>query len=57
MELTSRDIEEIKAAARIVDYGKVTINISESSRTLDLIIEKRVKIAKELDTKKVSKKA
>jgi hypothetical protein len=47
MELTSVHIEEIKKAARIVDYGSVTIHISNSARTLDLTIENRVKLEKE----------
>jgi hypothetical protein len=56
MELTSKDLEEIRKAVRIVDYGSVTINISETSRTLDLIVEKRIKIEKEPETPKFLKK-
>jgi hypothetical protein len=57
MELTSAHLEAIRKAARTVEYGSVTINISASSRTLDLTIENRVKIEKEPDIPKVSKKA
>ncbi|MDR0583621.1 MAG: hypothetical protein LBG57_04640 [Treponema sp.] len=57
MELTSAHLEAIKRAARAVEYGSVTINISASSRTLDLTIENRVKIDKEPETPKTSKKA
>jgi hypothetical protein len=57
MELTSAHLEAIKMAARNVEYGSVTINISASSRTLDLVVENRVKIEKEPDTPKAPKKA
>jgi hypothetical protein len=57
MELTSTHIEAIKKAARTVEYGSVTINISASARTLDLIVENRVKIEKEPDTPKPPKRA
>jgi hypothetical protein len=56
MELTSLHLEAIKKAARNVEYGSVTINISASARTLDLIVENRVKIEKEPDTPKAPKK-
>jgi hypothetical protein len=56
MELTSAHIEAIKNAARNVDYGSVTIHIAASARTLDLIVENRVKIDKEPDTSKVPEK-
>jgi hypothetical protein len=56
MELTSTHLEEIRKAAQAIDYGSVTINISVSSRTLDLIVENRVKIEKEPETPKFSEK-
>jgi hypothetical protein len=56
MELTSTHLEAIKKAAQTVEYGSVTINISASARTLDLIVENRVKIMKEPDTPKASEK-
>jgi hypothetical protein len=49
MELTSAHLEAIKKAAQAVEYGKVTINISASAKTIDLIVENRVKIEKEPD--------
>jgi hypothetical protein len=57
MELTSAHLEAIKKAARAVEYGSVTINIAASARTLDLVIENRVKIEKEPDTPKAPKRA
>jgi hypothetical protein len=57
MELTDRHIEAIREAVRTIEYGSVKINISASSRTIDLIVENRVKIEKESETPKVSKKA
>jgi hypothetical protein len=55
MELTSAHLEAIKKAARTVEYGSVTINISASARTLDLVVENRLKIEKEPDAPKVQK--
>jgi hypothetical protein len=57
MELTSKHLEAIRKAAQSVEYGSVTINISASSRTLDLTIEHRVKIEKEPETPKAPQKA
>jgi hypothetical protein len=56
MELTSAHLEAIKNAARTVEYGSVTINISASARMLDLIVENRVKIEKEPETSKAPKR-
>ncbi|MDR1219559.1 MAG: hypothetical protein LBK73_08115 [Treponema sp.] len=56
MELTGAHLEAIRKAARAVEYGSVTINISASARTLDLIVENRVKIEKEPEIPKVIKK-
>jgi hypothetical protein len=56
MELTSVHLEAIKKAARDIEYGSVTINIAASARTLDLIVENRVKIEKESETQKVSQR-
>jgi hypothetical protein len=53
MELTDRHIEAIREAARSVKYGSVTINISESSKMLDLVVQNRVRIQKELENPKV----
>jgi hypothetical protein len=57
MELTDAHLEAIRKEALAVEYGSVTINISESSKTLDLTVEKRVKIEKEPNIKKVPNKA
>jgi hypothetical protein len=56
MELTSTQLEAIKKAAQTVEYGSVTINISASARTLDLIVENRVKLEKEPETPKDPKR-
>ncbi|MDR0719263.1 MAG: hypothetical protein LBF78_06460, partial [Treponema sp.] len=47
MELTSAHLEAIKEAARAVEYGSVTLTISANAKTLDLIVENRVRIKKE----------
>ncbi|MDR1586289.1 MAG: hypothetical protein LBS57_02400 [Treponema sp.] len=52
MELTGTHLEEIRKAAQAVEYGSITINISASSKTFDLVVEKRVKIQKEPETPK-----
>ena len=57
MELTDRDLEVIREAVLTVEYGKVTINISASAKTIDLIVENRVKIDKEPKTRKVCRGA
>ncbi|MDR1353420.1 MAG: hypothetical protein LBK05_09080 [Treponema sp.] len=57
MELTSKHLEEIRKAARTVEYGSVTINISASARTLDLTIEHRIKLEKEPETSKAVRRA
>ena len=43
MELTDKQLEKVREAARTVDYGSVTINISASSNKLDLNIQRRVR--------------
>ncbi|MCL2008549.1 MAG: hypothetical protein FWG77_10750 [Treponema sp.] len=43
MELSDRQLEEIRKAARKIDYGSVTINISATSNKLDLSINKRIR--------------
>jgi hypothetical protein len=50
MELTNKHLEDIRKAARTVDYGSVTINIVASARSLDLIVERRLKLEKEPET-------
>jgi hypothetical protein len=48
MELTDRHIEAIREAARSVKYGSVTINISESSDKLELNVQNRIRIDKDV---------
>jgi hypothetical protein len=43
MELTDKQLEKVREAARTVEYGSVTINISASSSKLDLNIQQRVR--------------
>jgi hypothetical protein len=47
MELTERHIKAIKEAARTVEYGSVTINISASSDKLELNVQNRIRIENE----------
>ena len=56
MILTDGHLRAIIEAAKTVDYGSVTINISASAKTLDLVIENRVKIEKEPENEKIPKK-
>jgi hypothetical protein len=44
MELTDRHLEAIREAARAVEYGSVTINISASSDKLELNVQNRIRI-------------
>ena len=43
MELTDKQLEKVREAARTVEYGSVTINISAASNKLDLSIQKRIR--------------
>ena len=43
MELTDSQLEKIRKAAREVDYGSVTINITKESKKLDLSVNKRIR--------------
>jgi len=47
MELTNKHIEELKKAAKIVEYGSVTFHISPTSGHLDIEINKRIRIEAE----------
>ena len=51
MELTDRHLEKIREAARGVEYGSVTINISASSKKLDLNIQNRIRLDDDPDEK------
>jgi hypothetical protein len=43
MELTDEHLKAIREAARTVDYGSVTLNISATSNKLDLSVLKRIR--------------
>ena len=48
MELTNFQIERIKAAARDIDYGSVTINIAaDKPNRLELSVNSRLRIENE----------
>ena len=47
MELTDEHLQIIKEAARTVEYGSVTINISANSDKFELNIQNRIRFEKE----------
>ena len=47
MELTERHIEVIKAAAREISYGSITINISDTADHVVIEVCKRIRLPKE----------
>jgi len=56
MELTDKQLEEIRKTARTVEFGSVTINISKSSDKLELNVQNRIRIDKEPEDNKNPKK-
>jgi hypothetical protein len=52
MELSDRYLEKIREAARGVEYGSVTINISMASTRLELSINKRMRFDDEPEEEK-----
>ena len=53
MELTDMHIEAIKTAARSVDYGSVTLNISaDKPDRLELNVQNRIRLESEPTTTK-----
>ena len=52
MELSDKHIEAIKAAARGIDYGSITIHILETSDYVDIVVRQRVRISGEEPKKK-----
>ena len=52
MELTGEYLEAIREAARTVEYGSVTINISATSDRLELNVQNRIRFEKEPEKKK-----
>ena len=57
MELTDRDLEAIREAARTVEHGSVTINISVCSDKLDLNIQNHIRIDRKSIKQEKNKKA
>ena len=53
MELTDGHLEAIREAARAVEYGSVTINISASSDKLELNVQNRIRLDKEPGENKI----
>ncbi|MCL2609652.1 MAG: hypothetical protein FWD94_07110 [Treponema sp.] len=47
MELTDKDLEQIRTAARGIKYGNVKINIAADSDRLDLEINSRLRLERE----------
>lgn len=47
MELNDKHIEAIKAAARQVNYGSVSIQIAEQSNHLDITVQNKIRIENE----------
>jgi hypothetical protein len=56
MELTNEQIEAIKAAARPIKYGSVTIHIGEVNRYLEIEALEKTRVAKETGTAQEKKK-
>lgn len=56
MELTDGQLEAIRKAARTVEYGSVTINISASSDKLELNVQNRIRLEKDTGEQKAPKK-
>ena len=48
MELTDKELEKIRLAARGVEYGSITINISADSTKIDLEVNNRIRLEREL---------
>ena len=47
MELTDTELETIREAARGVEYGSVTINISAVSDSFELNVQNRIRLKRE----------
>lgn len=50
MRLTAEHLQAIADAAMGVRFGRVTIEISETAQTVDIITESRLRIQKDCDT-------
>jgi hypothetical protein len=47
MELTNEQLEAIREAAKTVEYGSVTVHISETSKYFELEVKKRIRVESE----------
>ena len=47
MELTDTELETIREAARGIEYGSVTINISAVSDSFELNVQNRIRFKRE----------
>jgi hypothetical protein len=47
MLLSDAILEQIKQAAAKIAYGRITIEINETSKTVDIIVERRLRIDKD----------
>ena len=43
MELTNKHLEKVRVAARGISHGSVTINISETSNKIELVVNNRMR--------------
>lgn len=53
MELSDGHLKAIREAARTVEYGSITINISASSKRLELNVQNRIRIEEEPGENKI----
>lgn len=48
MYINEEQLKAIQKACNEVDYGSVTIKINKESKTFDLVIEKQIRMEKEI---------
>lgn len=48
MKLNEQQIRAIEKACDEVDYGSVTIKMNKESKTFDIVIEKQIRLQKEI---------
>lgn len=48
MYINEEQLKAIQNACNEVDYGSVTIKINKESKTFDLVIEKQIRMEKEI---------
>ncbi|MCL2210793.1 MAG: hypothetical protein FWB95_02605 [Treponema sp.] len=56
MELSDEELEEIRIAARGVEFGSVTINISATSDSFELNVQHRIRRVRIPEVKRIPKK-